>query len=355
MELRDARKINSKELYDHRRQAVLLFAKGLKRYEIVPLVGVSAYTVGQWIKAWKKGGQAALKVGNKGRPRGLYRKLLPHEEREIRCAITDRCPDQLKLPFVLWTRQAVQTRIKQKYSVDLSLQAVSNYLNMYVGFFPQKPIWRTYERNDQRVRIWLEKTYPAIAARARQEKAEIHWGDETGLRSDDVKGRSYAPKGKTLVQYVKAAPEKLNMISTVTNRELMRFMFYRETMTAQLLIRFLKRMIRSSQKKILLIINNLRVNHGKLLQEWLTENKAFIEIFYLPSNSPELNPDELLNRDLKAVLSKAPTAKRNGELEGHAKSYMRSIQKQPEKIKALFHKESVKYADRTTSIKLWEQ
>ncbi len=84
MELRDARKINSKELYDRRKLAVLLFEKGLKRYEIVPLVGVSAYTVSQWIKAWKKGGQAALKVGNKGRPRGLYRKLLPHEEREIR-------------------------------------------------------------------------------------------------------------------------------------------------------------------------------------------------------------------------------------------------------------------------------
>ena len=72
MELRDARKINSKELYDRRKQAVLLFEKGLKRYEIAPLVGVSAYTVGQWIKAWKKGGQAALKVGNKGRPRGLF-------------------------------------------------------------------------------------------------------------------------------------------------------------------------------------------------------------------------------------------------------------------------------------------
>ena len=170
MELRDARKINSKELYDRRKQAVLLFEKGLKRYEIAPLVGVSAYTVSQWIKAWKKGGQAALKVGNKGRPRGLYRKLLPHEEREIRRAITDRCPDQLKLPFALWTRQAVQTLIRQKYSVDLSLQAISNYLNMW-GFSPQKPIRQAYERNDQRVRIWLEKQYPAIAARARQEKS----------------------------------------------------------------------------------------------------------------------------------------------------------------------------------------
>lgn len=283
-----------------------------------------------------------MKVGNKGRPRGLYRKLLPHEEREIRRAITDRCPDQLKLPFALWTRQAVQTLIRQKYSVDLSLQAISNYLNMWG--FPHKSRFggRMSATISEFASGW--KRVSGYCSSRPAGKAEIHWGDETGLRSDDVKGRSYAPKGKTPVQYVKAAPEKLNMISTVTNRGLMRFMFYRETMTAQLLIRFLKRLIRSSQKKIFLILDNLRVHHSKLLQEWLTENKAFIEIFYLPSYSPDLNPDELLNRDLKAALSKTPAAKRNGELEEHAKSHMRSIQKQPEKIKALFHKESVKYA-----------
>ncbi|UKI31194.1 MAG: IS630 family transposase [Lentisphaeria bacterium] len=213
-----------------------------------------------------------------------------------------------------------------------------------MGFSPQKPIRRAYERNDQRVRIWLEKEYPAIAARARQEKAEIHWGDETGLRSDDVKGRSYAPKGKTPVQYVKAAPEKLNMISTVTNRGLMRFMFYRETMTAQLLIRFLKRLIRSSQKKIFLILDNLRVHHSKLLQEWLTENKAFIEIFLSAKLQSRPESRRITEPGFESGPFKTPAAKRNGELEEHAKSHMRSIQKQPEKIKALFHKESVKYA-----------
>lgn len=121
MEIRDARKIKPEELYERRKQAVMLYRRGHKRCEIAPIVGVSAYTVGQWIKAWEEGGQAALKVRAKGRPKGLYRKLLPHEEAELRRTITDRCPDQLKLPFALWTRQAVQTLIKQKWSVDLEL------------------------------------------------------------------------------------------------------------------------------------------------------------------------------------------------------------------------------------------
>ena len=106
------------------------------------------------------------------------------------------------------------------------------------------------------------------------------------MRSDDVNGRSYAPKGKTPIQRVKGTPEKLNMISTVTNRGQMRFMFYKQTMTAQLLIKFLKRLIKSSERKIFLILDNLKVHHSSVLNEWLAENKAFIEIFYLSELQP---------------------------------------------------------------------
>jgi transposase len=320
-----------------------LLKKGMKRYEIAAIVGVTAYTVGQWIKAWEKGGQAALKVKLGGRPKGSGRKLYPHEEREIRKCLIDHCPDQLKLPFALWTRQAVQLLIQHRFGIEMTLVSVGRYLKAW-GFTPQKPIRRAYERNDERVRIWLEEEYPAIAQRARHEGAEIHWGDETGLRSDDVNGRSYAPKGKTPIQRVKGTTEKVNMISTVTNKGQLRFMFYRETMTAQLFISFLKRLIRRSSKKVFLIVDNLRVHHSKMVEEWLKENSAFIEVFYLPSYSPDLNPDELLNSTLKSNLGKKPESRRKGELENNAKTIMRSIQKKPRIIQNLFLKDSVCYA-----------
>lgn len=284
-----------------------------------------------------------MKVGDKGRPKGIWRKLLPHEEQQVRQDITDKCPEQLKLAFVLWTRQAVQVLIKQNYSVDLTLQAVGKYLKRW-GFSPQKPIRRAYERNDERVRVWLQNEYPVIASKAKKENAEIHWGDETGLRSDDVNGRSYSPKGKTPVQKVKETPEKLNMVSTITNRGQMRFMFYKENMTAQLMIKFLKRLIRSCKRKVILILDNLRVYHSKMLQKWLTENKAFIEVFFLPSYSPDLKPDEILNSNLKQAISRKPESRRKGELAKHAKAHMQSIQKHPEHIKSFFQKESVRYA-----------
>ena len=143
---------------------------------------------------------------------------------------------------------------------------------------------------------------------------------------------------------MKETPEKLNMVSTITNRGQMRFMFYKENMTAQLMIKFLKRLIRSCKRKVILILDNLRVYHSKMLQKWLTENKAFIEVFFLPSYSPDLKPDEILNSNLKQAISRKPESRRKGELAKHAKAHMQSIQKHPEHIKSFFQKESVRYA-----------
>lgn len=239
MKIENARHLNSKELYERRKQAVMLYRKGMKRREIAPIVGATAYTVGQWVKAWKEGSLAALKVGDKGRPKGIGRKLLPHEEQQVRKDITDKCPEELKLSFALWTRQAVQVLIKQNYSVELTLQAVGNYLKRW-GFSPQKPIRRAYERNDECVWAWLQDEYPAIASKAKKENAEIHWGDETGLRSDAANGRSYSPKGKTPVQKVKGTPEKLNMVSHLHHYNTTDMLVIKQGNTAERFAGFMK-------------------------------------------------------------------------------------------------------------------
>jgi transposase len=343
MNIKDARTINAAALYERRKQAIMLFKKGMKRHEIAPIVGVHRLTVGLWIKAWQNGGLVALKAGSSGRPKGTGRKLRPDEELETRRAIVDKCPDQLKLPFALWTRQAVREFIRQRFNVKMSLQAVGDYLKLW-GFTPQKAIRRAYERNEEKVMKWKTEEYPLLVKKAKLEKAEIHWGDETGIRSDDVNARGYAPIGKTPIQRVKGTPEKINMISSVSNQGQLRFMFYRETMNADLLIKFLKRLIRSVRCKVILILDNLRVHHSKVLKSWLEANKNLIELYYLPSYSPDLNPDELMNSDLKSHLSKQPDARTKGKLGKNAFAHMKKVQKKPQHVKNFFQAESVRYA-----------
>lgn len=344
MNLKNARSISPKALQERRMQAVMLYEQGMKRIEIAKIVGAHRNTVGQWIAAWQANGTNALKVARRGRPKGSGRHLTSEREKAIRRKIVDRHPEQLKLNFALWTRDAVRLLIKQDYGLDMPIRTVGEYLRRW-GFTPQKPVRRAYERCEKSVRRWLDETYPGIAETARRERAEIHWGDETGLRSDDVNGRGYSPKGRTPVRRAKGTAEKINMISTVTNQGKVRFMFYRGTMNVSVFLDFLRRLIRDARgRKIFLILDNLRVHHAKKLKRWVAERRDLIALFYLPSYSPDLNPDEYLNNDLKNGVSRRADHREKGRLAQSALSQMRSIQRQPARVRKYFEAKPIRYA-----------
>jgi hypothetical protein len=131
------------------------------------------------------------------------------------------------MEFALWNRAAVMQLIEREYGIKLSVRGVGNYLSRW-GFTPQKPIKKAYEQRPEAVQAWLNEQYPAIEKRAKAEGGEIHWGDETALVNTDVRGRSYAPAGKTPVTYtVGGTRQKLSMIATVTNQGKTRWMIIR--------------------------------------------------------------------------------------------------------------------------------
>lgn len=147
---------------------------------------------------------------------------------------------------------------------------------------------------------WLEDEYAAIAKRAKAEGGEIHWGDETALVNTDVRGRCYAPAGQTPVTYiVGGSRQKLSMIATVTNQGKTRWMIIDEAFNSDKLIEFLEALIQDTGRKVFLILDNLRVQHSKPVKARVAARQDKIELFYLLSYSPELNPEERLNADLK--------------------------------------------------------
>src|ERR1019366_4173005 len=178
MELIDARKLSQDAQEALRLRAIkMVLDDGKTRTEVAKLIGVSRYSVNCWVAKYQEGGKIAVSKKKRGR-RSLDMKLLqPHQCAIIVNLITDRCPDQLKLPFMLWTREAVGMLIEQRFGIKMAVRSVGNYLKRW-GFTPQKPLKRAYERQDKAVKIWLDETYPKIAARAKAEGAEIHWGDE---------------------------------------------------------------------------------------------------------------------------------------------------------------------------------
>jgi len=343
MEPTNGKRLSTAVLNERRRQAVKLRLSGMKLASVAETVGLTQGTIISAMKSYKAGGWKAVAVRARGRSVGDGRTLSAEQETSIRRIICDRTPDQLKMPYALWTRSAVGELIAQQCGIKLPVRTVGHYLERW-GFTPQKPIRKAYEQRPAEVKRWLEQDYPAITQRAKAEGAEIHWGDETGLRSDDVRGRSYAPKGRTPVVRVCSNREGLSLISSVTNQGKVRWMVFGGALNAKILIRFLKRLIAAAQRKVFLILDNLRVHHAKVVREWLAKQVERIEVFYLPSYSPELNPDECLNADLKqAVTAKAP-ARSKGQLTKATLAHLRKLSKSPQRVKNYFQHQPVRYA-----------
>ncbi len=343
MEATDMRLLSRDARHERRVQVIRLRKAGHTYDEIAQQTGLSRTGVFDICKRHEASGVKALRDAPNGRKTGDGRLLTGKQEELIRKLIADKTPDQLKMVYALWTRQAVAELVFDRFGIKLALRTMGLYLARW-GFTPQKPMKKAYEQSPAAVKKWLEEDYPAIAARSKAEGAQIHWGDESGLRSDDVRGRGYAPKGQTPVIRVNNKRHGLSVISTVTNKGQMRWKIFDGALNAQILIDFLKRLIKGASKKVFLILDNLRVHHAKPVKAWLAQNADAIEVFYLPSYSPELNPDEMANADIKQAVTKLAPARTKLQLVKATSEHLRSVQRQPERVRKYFEHGPVRYA-----------
>ena len=305
--------LSSETLEQLRAQAINLRKKAYTGEQIAQTLNISQRTIYRWLALYRAGGSRALKTKKRGRPVGDGRSLSPEQEKQIKRLLIDKDPRQYKLDFALWTRRAVKELVNQEFSIEMPIRTVGLYLQRW-GFTPQKPLRRAYEQNPKAVGKWLKEDYPAIRRQAKEQGADIHWADETGLRSDCQHGRSYAPRGRTPAIALNGRRHAVNLISSITNQGKVRFMFYEENFNSAVFIKFLTRLIEDADRPIFMIVDNLRVHHSRQVEEWLQDKQERLRLFWLPSYSPELNPDEYLNCDLKAGVHSKPPARSQDEL-----------------------------------------
>jgi transposase len=320
-----------------------LIKLGRKKGEVALIIGVRSASISEWWKNYKDNGIKGLSSKKRGVKSEDKKLLSTKQEQEIQRMIIDTMPDQLKLDFALWTRKAVKELVEREFGVALAINTMGDYLRKW-GFTPQKPKKKAYEQCSKKVQKWLDEEYPAIQKRAKEENAEIQWGDETGVRNNCQHGRSYAPKGKTPTKKSMSKRFSMNMISTVTNQGKVQFMIYSENMNSDKFIEFLKQLIKNNEQKIFLILDNLRVHHSHIVKDWIAENKEKIELFFLPAYSPEKNPDEYLNCDLKQGLSSKPAPKNQEKLKENLENHMQMLTQNPERVKKYFNHKDIQYA-----------
>ena len=344
MDARDFRGIGRPAQEELRRRALWLIERqGLSQAQAAAAVGVQRQTVNIWLRRYRAQGEDGVLDGRRVSPRRGKGLLTAEEATKIQRWLADKTPDQLKLPWALWTSRAVRDLITLRFGKTLGLSTVQLYLQRW-GLTPQKPLARARERSPAAVAAWLEQHYPAIAKRAKAEGAVICWGDETGISNQDQIGRSYAPKGRTPVVARTAKRRTQSMISAVSNRGLMRFMLFDGALNAARFIAFLRRLIKDADQKLVLIVDNLKVHHAKPVKAWVAAHAHEIELCYLPAYAPDHNPDEYLNNDLKQKLRQKLQPASKQELVKGTRSVLRAIQRSPERIRSYFTPEPVRYA-----------
>ena len=326
-----------------RRLYVKLKKQGKKKKEIAQLLGVRPATISSWEKIVQSQGIKGLSESRRGRKQGEKRTLTEEQEKQIQQILVEKHPEQVKLPFVLWNRQAVGDLIRIQFKIKMPVRTVGDYLNRW-GFTPQKPIKRAYEQQPQQIKEWLDNQYPAIKEEAKLEKGIILWCDETGVNSESYICRGYSPSGVKPVALTSGKRFSLSMVSAISNEGKVHYMVYQGAMNSKIFISYLGRVLQTYEMKVFMVLDNLRVHHSKLVEKYVSKRDKKIKLCFLPAYAPEYNPDEYLNQDIKLGISKKPKPRDKETLKKNVKSHMTKLQRNPEKCSRFFNHPKVQYA-----------
>jgi transposase len=343
IELPDARQLSDEALQVLRLRALRGIELGYAEVELADVLGVCHETISRWWSAYVAAGTDALPGDRTGRPLGTGRLLSEAQARRIRQCLDNHQPQALGIPHALWTRRAVRQLIQKEFAIDLAERTVGQYLRRW-GYTPKKPGRRSRHQDPDEVERWLLDTYPAIEAQAAREKAEILWTDEVGVAADHHPGTGYARRGERATLEVPGPHIRVNQISAISNEGSVQFMTYQGALNAAVFLQFLQRLAAGARRKLLLIADRLQAHKTPAVQAWLADHGAQIEVFYLPPYSPELNPVEYLNGDMKATVNEAGLPDDRPALQSRIVGFMEKLARLPAHVMSYFLHPWTQYA-----------
>lgn len=334
----DARKLDHHTLQTMRQRAVKSVREGESPEDVARILGINRRTIYRWIAAFNDGGQNALLAKPvPGRPSVLSDEELAWLYRNI----GEKTPQQFKLEYGLWTVRLIRHLIEYHLGKKLSPATVHRVVRN-LGFTPQKPLYRAWQQDAELVRTWENETYPEIRARAKALGATIYFADEAGLRSDYHTGTTWSLRGSTPVVHPTGKRFSLNMLSAISPRGELRFMVHEGSVNAEVFLTFLKRLMIGATAPIFLIVDGHSIHKAKTIKDFVESTNGMLEIFYLPPYSPQLNPDETVWAHVKRTVSRK-IVEDFSDMKALVYSALRSIQRQPEKVRSFFRHPETQY------------
>ena len=209
---------------------------------------------------------------------GQCRVLDSAQEDAMRQAITRQTPDQLNMPYPLWTREAVLRLVEQRFGIRMPIRTLGAYLARW-GFVPRKLLRPACAVTA----AWSTRDYPAIVDRARIEDGEIQWACAERLRPKGAGAAGCAPVCEPLALIVRKEVRMPSLASAVDGRGRVHWKIYEEALTEDGLIDFLRRLVKATPRKIFLVVQGMPAACSRSVQSWLDEHVDDIEAFRQPA------------------------------------------------------------------------
>lgn len=280
---------------EERLAAIQMYDNGITADRIAEILAVGRSSVFDWISKYREGGLASISTKfTSGRPTVLE----DSEMIRLFTMINGKDPRAYSFGVALWTRALIRDLIKKTFGKEVSLVTVGRILKK-LGMSPQRPLYRAWKQDPARVEKWKREEYPAIKARAAEVGATILFADEASVRTDYHAGTTWAPVGQTPVVTGSAVRQAVKMVSAIGQRGQLSFQVHEGSMNAERFIEFLESLIHDFDTPIFLVVDGSSVHKAKIVKQYVAGTEGRLELFFLPPYSPELNPDEWVNKNVK--------------------------------------------------------
>jgi transposase len=325
--------------YEERVSACEALENGIPADEVAKVLKVSRASIFEWQKMYRARGPEALRTK---KTRGPRSKLDDGQMSQLYRLIVGNDPRQLSFGLALWTRGMIQELIFRQFGIRLSVVSVGNVLGK-LGMSPQRPLYRAYEQDPEKVAEWKEKTFPQIQARAKKEGAAIFFADEASVRTNYHAGTTWAPVGKTPVVSGSGRTRSISMVSAISPRGELHFQVYETGIRQEEFLDFCKMLVADAGRPVFLIMDNSQVHRARILKAHAEQSNGMLTLFFLPPYSPDLNPDEWVWKNVKHDNLGRASVKSESELAKFATTALASLKKMPEKLRSFFGDPALRY------------
>ena len=307
---------------------------------IANILGISRSCIYDWLRWYRAGGEAALDT--RLAP-GADPVITPEMDRWLKATILNSTPGEHGYDTELWTLQILVELLQRRFGVWVADSTVALHLHR-LNLSCQRPCYRAAEQDPEAVAHFLLYKFPKIQKVAEKIGAEIGFEDEAGVGIMTRAGRTWGEVGTPPVVPATDRRGGYNVLSVITADGRLRYSIEAHSINSERYIAFLQQVLRGRTRPLILIADNVSFHRSAAVRQFVRAHRTQIRMFFFPTHSPELNPDEQVWNEIKRrKLGKQPI-KTKPDLKKRLYSALKSLQHKAEKIRSFFKLPDTEYA-----------